>query len=230
MTESNKRLSAEEYNKQCSEYIPIGVWIFWGLAGCVLLGWLATRYATVSNTLSVVINLGASIGALAAAYATFKTVREMQAGRKEDRMYRRPRFVFVSGEIGLTTQAENSDYLSITCKQVGLNPAATVSATAAVVCFGDYGDVVTKAATLRPANSIGQDSELSFSMAGPWLLHPGEIHHVEFEIRYFDVFSREPLDIKMYFTWSGLEPDEIKAQLYDADRSLIPRIRYVLSL
>src|ERR1044071_1714044 len=132
-------LSPED-KQQCSQYIPIGVWVFWGLVAAVLLGWLATRYATLSNALSVLINLGASIGALAAAVATFKTVREMQVARRQDRANRRPRFVFIEGEIGVTTVEEQSDYLTIVCKQVGINPASTITATAAVVWFGPYGD------------------------------------------------------------------------------------------
>src|ERR1041384_1851634 len=121
------------------ENIPIGVWVFWALMGFTLIGFLASRYTTLGHALTGTISVVGSLGALIAGIATYLTVRELRNERKEERFNRRPRFSISEIYLGVTTGEGFQDFITVTYKQIGVNPAAHVTLTISGVSISGYG-------------------------------------------------------------------------------------------
>lgn len=231
MSKPKLELSSEEYAEHCSKYIPKGVWAFWALVGAVILSWLLSRYTTFRQVTPVLINLGSSVGALVAAYATLRTVREMQAARLEERQNRKPYFSFLSGKMGISIYDDEDtstcNFIDLEFKQVGVNPAADL--VAGVILLRDY-DYEVRSYGLKydAVNEIAAGFPFEFKTSGFWL-DDFQHHYVVVHLKYEDAITRQRFEQPFYFQWGGLEPGETESHIYEITRGAIPLVRGLLS-
>lgn len=212
------------------EKIPIGVWVFWAFAGFTLLGFLASRYTTLGKALTATISVVGSLGALIAGIATYLTVRELRNERKEERFNRRPRFSISEIYLGAMTEEGFQDLITVTYKQIGVNPAALVTLTISGVSISGYGALNPTTKVHRHANEINFQEQFTETFPGPWLVDPNAEHYIEVEITYIDaVYGTNYPAQKFYFDLGEVKSDEIQQPLRPARREMIQQIRNVLN-
>lgn len=229
MRKQGRQSSPEDYSS-----VPMGVWVFWAIAGMLLLGFLASRFVTFSSALDTTIRVIAALGAAAAAWAAYLTVRELRHERSEERFYRRPYFSFIEGEIGKALDDEaqygESEYIRIKCRQVGTNPATLLTVTASILMPVDNGFVSPVVVDFRPVNDVASGFDSELNRGGLFLADRTQHHYVVLELEYFDAIFNFRFNQTFYLQWNGLDPyneSDTSDRLYSITREVKP---YVLSM
>jgi hypothetical protein len=228
------KLTEDRYKKLCSDYVPLGVWVFWSVAGLLGLGLLGSQFNGFGNALTFLISIVGALGATGAAFAAYLTVRELRNERQEERSNRRPYFSFVDGEMGKAVdddaQYGESGYIRVKLRQVGTNPAYDLTVNASLLMDVDNG-FANEEVISRAVNDIASGFDYDFNRGG---LHIDitQHHYVVLELDYYDAVYRVRFPPQHFFLqWNGLDPydaTDTSAPLYTITREVKPLVLSML--
>jgi hypothetical protein len=200
----------EEKCKDC--YVPIGVWIFWGIVVAVLIIWLISRMRNGMAILNIVIQLLTAVAGAAAAIAAFRTVRvaneslnQVRADKNRELDLRKPNFVFTDGMIGLVEDDYN--YFVAHFKNTGIHPAKNINAKLTLI-EQNLKDDPELLLTTTVANEIASQYDFDFSFGDFKLKYMAEPYYVTFTVSYKDSFTNKSYSQVYFLKWVGIRDFE----------------------
>ena len=182
---------------QSSDHVPAGVWVFWMIAILAITGWALSRDKNGAGTVLLIIQIISTVAAAASALAamqaaklSYQSLRQTQADRKEELLHKRPYFTFLKGKMGETGDDEDTDFVQAVFKNVGVHPAANITATAVILNDTPY-EFTKNILTVNPVNDVPSQFNFEFNRADYFLVRNADQFYVLFTITYMDALINE---------------------------------------
>src|SRR4051812_28621645 len=103
------------------EHVPVGVWVFWGLAAVFVMGLFIANDKEKAGTILFITQILATVATAVSAFAAMRaaqlsnqSLKQTLAERREELLFKRPYMSFLSGTLGSLIRDDEGPYSYIT--------------------------------------------------------------------------------------------------------------------